>query len=87
MHCCCGSGFAQASRLNFFPGQSLHGIIQGDAVPQTFIPKLIELYLSGEFPIDKIVRYYDPGAINDAFADAARGETPKPVVLFDQQVV
>jgi aryl-alcohol dehydrogenase len=73
-----------ASRLT--PGQSLQGIIQGDAVPQTFIPKLVELYLSGEFPIDKIVRYYDPGAINDAFADAASGETTKPVVLFDKQV-
>lgn len=73
-----------ASRLT--PGQSLHGIIQGDAVPQTFIPKLVELYLSGEFPIDKIVSYYDPGAIDDAFADAAHGKTTKPVIRFDKHV-
>jgi hypothetical protein len=39
-------------------------------IPQTFIPKLVDLYLSGEIPI----------------ADATRGETTRPVVLFDKQV-
>ena len=72
-----------ASRLS--PGQSLQGIIQGDAVPQSFIPELIELHRAGVFPIEKLVRYYESSKINEAFASAARGETIKPVLLFDQQ--
>ncbi len=74
-----------ASRLT--PGQSLHGIIQGDAIPQAFIPKLVELYRSGVFPIDKLIRYYEPSKINDALSDAARGEAAKPVVVFEKQAV
>lgn len=72
-----------ASRLT--PGQSLQGIIQGDAVPQTFIPELIEFYRAGEFPIDKLVRRYASQQINEAFADAASGRAMKPVVVFDGQ--
>jgi len=29
---------------------------------------------------------YEPGKINEAFAEAARGETTKAVVPFDEQV-
>ncbi|MGO9572072.1 MAG: hypothetical protein ACLP5H_31505 [Desulfomonilaceae bacterium] len=32
------------------------GIIQGDAVPQRFIPQLIELYRAGHFPCNRLVK-------------------------------
>jgi aryl-alcohol dehydrogenase len=70
-----------ASRLS--AGQSLQGIIQGDATPQSFIPQLIEFYREGRFPFDKLVRFYEPGEIDKAFSDAARGETIKPVIQFN----
>ncbi len=35
-------------------GRKTLGIIQGDAVPQRFIPKLIELYQAGQFPFDRL---------------------------------
>ena len=71
-----------ASRLS--AGQSLQGIIQGDATPQDFIPRLIEFYRAGAFPIDKLIRFYEPSEINEAFADVARGATIKPVIRFAQ---
>jgi len=61
-------------------GQRTIGIIQGDAVPQIFIPKLIELYRNGKFPFQHLVRFYDFRDINQAMADSKRGDTIKPVL-------
>jgi len=55
-------------------------VIQGDSVPQRFIPRLIALWRSGRFPIERLVRPYPFGAINRAIADARRGRTIKPVL-------
>ncbi len=52
-------------------------IIQGDAVPQRFIPKLIALYREGRFPFDRLIKFYD---FNKAIADSKRGKTIKPVL-------
>ena len=56
------------------------GIIQGDAIPQRFIPQMIGLYRAGRFPFDRFVKFYDFDDINTAIADAKRGDTIKPVV-------
>jgi len=61
-------------------GRKTLGIIQGDAVPQRFIPKLIALYQKGQFPFDRLVKFYDFSDINKAIADARRGDTIKPVL-------
>jgi aryl-alcohol dehydrogenase len=58
------------------------GVIEGDSVPQTFIPLVIELYQSGRFPFDELVTTYPFDSINEAFADSASGATLKPVVVF-----
>ena len=61
-------------------GRKTLGIIQGDAVPQQFIPRLIELYQAGQFPFERLVKFYDFKDINRAIADAKRGGTIKPVL-------
>jgi aryl-alcohol dehydrogenase len=61
-------------------GRKTLGIIQGDAVPQKFIPKLIGRYQAGEFPFDRLLKLYDFKDINRAIADAKRGDTIKPVL-------
>jgi aryl-alcohol dehydrogenase len=61
-------------------GRKTLGIIQGDAVPQRFIPKLIRLYRAGQFPFDRLVKFYDFRDINRAIAAARRGATVKPVL-------
>lgn len=61
-------------------GRSVRGIVQGDSIPRVFIPKLIEMYRSGKFPFDRLVRFYDFKDINQAVADAASGETIKPIL-------
>jgi aryl-alcohol dehydrogenase len=61
-------------------GRKTLGIIQGDAVPQDFIPKLIALYRAGRFPFDRLEKFYDFGDINQAIADAKSGHAIKPVL-------
>ncbi len=61
-------------------GRRVFGVIQGDAVPQRFIPYLIKLHRQGRFPFDRLVTFYDFDDINRAIADAKRGKTIKPVL-------
>ncbi|MFE5774223.1 NAD(P)-dependent alcohol dehydrogenase [Streptomyces sp. NPDC056485] len=62
-------------------GKNVKGIMEGDAVPQLFIPQLLQLWRDGRFPFDRLVRTYPLSAINDAERDAAAGTTIKPVLL------
>jgi aryl-alcohol dehydrogenase len=72
---------ARPSRsTSFSQGRKTLGIIQGDAVPQNFIPKLIDLYRAGQFPIDRLIKFYDFSEINLAITEARGGATIKPVL-------
>lgn len=61
-------------------GRKELGIIQGDAIPQQFIPQMIEWYREGRFPFDRLITLYNFDEINEAIADAQRGDTIKPVL-------
>lgn len=69
-----------------FPGRrKLISIIQGDSVPQKFIPEMIGLYKAGLFPFDRLLRFYDFTEINKAIADAKKGRAIKPVLTMKGQ--
>ncbi len=57
-------------------------VVEGDSVPQIFIPKLIKLYQSGKFPFDRLLKFYDFKDINKAMKDSISGRTIKPVLLM-----
>ncbi len=63
-------------------GWTFKTIVQGSAVPQVFIPRLVELWKQGAFPIDELTRAYRLQEIDDAFADSASGAVVKPIVVF-----
>lgn len=60
--------------------KSIRGVVEGDSVPDIFIPKLIDLHLAGRFPFDRLVKFYDFDQINEAAADSEKGVTLKPVI-------
>ena len=62
------------------PGKSIREIIQGDSVPELFIPQLIELHRQGRFPFDRLIKFYDIDQINQAAADSENGVTIKPIL-------
>ncbi|HZG71296.1 MAG TPA: NAD(P)-dependent alcohol dehydrogenase [Chondromyces sp.] len=61
-------------------GKTMVGVIEGDAVPQLFIPQLVDYYKKGMFPFDKLVKFYQFDQINEAFEDSKKGMTIKPIV-------
>ena len=71
---------------DFVPkGKKAVAIIEGDSVPQIFIPKLIKLYQSGKFPFDRLVKFYDFKDINRAMKDSRNGKTIKPVLCIGNE--
>lgn len=65
-------------------GRKVRDIIQGDAIPQRFIPKMINLHRQGLFPYDRLLTFYDFEDINRAIEDFRKGRVIKPVLRMSQ---
>ncbi|HWI09946.1 MAG TPA: NAD(P)-dependent alcohol dehydrogenase [Burkholderiaceae bacterium] len=65
---------------DFMAGMVIRYVLEGDSVPSVFVPQLIEFYRQGRFPFDRLIKFYDLDAINDAARDADAGGTIKPVI-------
>jgi len=61
-------------------GRAVRGVVEGDADPDVFIPRLIELHRAGRFPFERLIAFYPLARINEAVADAEAGRVVKPVV-------
>ena len=61
-------------------GRTVKGILGGDAIPDLFIPKLIELYRQGRLPYDRLITFYPFEDINQAVEDMEKGRVVKPVL-------
>lgn len=61
-------------------GLGIRGIVEGDTVPQTFIPYLLDLHRDGRFPFDKLITTMPLSQINEAVAAQHRGEVIKVVL-------
>jgi aryl-alcohol dehydrogenase len=61
-------------------GRTVKGILGGDAIPDLFIPKLIELNRQGRFPFDEMISFYPFDEINRAVEDMEQGRSIKPVL-------
>jgi aryl-alcohol dehydrogenase len=61
-------------------GRMVRGILEGDAVPDLFIPGLIALHGQRKFPFSELVTFYRFEEINTAVADMEQGRVVKPVL-------
>lgn len=64
-------------------GRTVRGIIEGDSIPDIFIPQLIELWRQGRFPFDRLVSFYPFDQIQQAVEDSEHGKVLKAVVRFN----
>jgi aryl-alcohol dehydrogenase len=62
-------------------GKTVYGILEGGAVPQEFIPRMIALWQEGRFPFDRLVQTFPLSAINEAEQASLSGKVIKPVLL------
>jgi aryl-alcohol dehydrogenase len=65
-------------------GRTVRGVIQGDSRPRDFIPRLVDLFMAGTMPLDRLITRYDFADINRAAADATSGAAIKGVLLLPQ---
>jgi aryl-alcohol dehydrogenase len=65
-------------------GRTVRGIVAGDSVQDLFIPNLIELFLQGRFPFDRMIKFYPFEEINKAVHDMEKGMVLKPVLRFQK---
>lgn len=63
-----------------FGGRTVRGIIGGDAIPDLFIPQLVEFHLQGRLPFERMVSFYDLEEINRAVEDTESGRTIKAIL-------
>jgi aryl-alcohol dehydrogenase len=63
-------------------GRTVKGIVEGESVPDIFLPRLIRLWQQGRFPVDRIISTYDFDDIDRAARDAEDGRVIKPVLTF-----
>lgn len=61
-------------------GRAVRGIIEGDSVPQEFIPRLVDLHLQGRFPFDKLITPFPFGDIQRAVKASEEGRVVKAVL-------
>ena len=61
-------------------GRTIKGVVEGDCIPDIFIPQLIGLYKQGRFPFDRLLKFYSLEQINEAAEDSEKGKTLKAVL-------
>jgi aryl-alcohol dehydrogenase len=61
-------------------GRTIRGIVEGESRPKEFLPRLFDLWRRGEFPVDRMMEFYDFEEIDRAAHDAESGDVIKPVL-------
>jgi aryl-alcohol dehydrogenase len=61
-------------------GRTVRGVIQGDSVPRDFIPQLADYVVTGHFPVERMITFYDLADINRAADESSKGKSIKPVL-------
>lgn len=74
--------FSITSNSMMAEAKSIRGSLMGDAVAAEFVPKMIEWYRAGKFPIDKLIKYVDAEKWAEAIEAMHTGETVKPVLIW-----
>ncbi|KAK8151839.1 chaperonin 10-like protein [Phyllosticta citrichinensis] len=63
-------------------GRHIIGTVEGDATPSEFVPKMVEWFKGGRFPVEKLVRLYRAEDWHEAVRDMELGKTVKAVITW-----
>ncbi|SMY29819.1 unnamed protein product [Zymoseptoria tritici ST99CH_1A5] len=67
---------------HLFRGIKVFGCVEGDSVPEKFIPEMIAYYREGKLPVDKMVKFYKAEDFKEALHDMHAGKAIKPVLVW-----
>lgn len=77
-----GTLYAAEASVVVGRGITVRGIVEGDANPQLFIPRMVEFFRQGRLPLDKFVKTYPLEKFNEAVDDLEHGRVVKPVLTM-----
>lgn len=63
-------------------GKSIRGCLEGDSIPQVFIPRLLRWHREGRLPLERLVTTFPYAEIEAALAAQRAGEVVKPVLTW-----
>jgi aryl-alcohol dehydrogenase len=64
-------------------GRRLVAVLEGDSIPDVFIPRLAQFYLDGRLPVGRLTREYDFRDIGAALDDAHAARSIKPILRME----
>ncbi len=78
---CAKPGAQVTFDINYIPfGRTICGITDGGNIADVFIPQLIDLYLQGNFPVNRLITFYEANKISQAIEDLTNGKVINPVI-------
>jgi len=75
-----GGAFQFSAATLLTRGTRLIAVLEGDSVPDVFIPQLAHYYLRGQMPLQRLTRDYDFNDIATALDDAHHARAIKPIL-------
>lgn len=63
-------------------GKSYQGAIEGNSIPRDMVPRMIQWYREGRFPVDKLIKTLPADDFERGLHEMHTGETIKPVLLW-----
>ena len=62
--------------------QQIIGAIEGQAYPPKYVPKMIQWYREGRFPVDKLMKFMPAHEFEQGLKEMHDGVTIKPILLW-----
>ena len=73
----------QIPLFNFMTtGKQLIGAVEGGAYPPEYVPKMIQWYREGKFPIDKLMKFIPAEDFEQGLQEMKDGSTIKPILVW-----
>lgn len=63
-------------------GKEILSSVEGDAIPQEFVPRMIKWHKEGKFPVERLVKYFKAADFSLALAGMKDGSAIKPVLVW-----
>jgi aryl-alcohol dehydrogenase len=81
-----GGGLAgerfSAEQRSVLWGKRIEGVLGGGGTSEALLTQLMEYHLAGEFPFDRLLKFYPLAEINQALSDVHSGQVIKPVIVM-----
>lgn len=58
------------------------GAVEGQAMPSSFVPQMVQWYREGKFPVDKLMKLMPADQFEQALHEMHSGETIKPILCW-----